>query len=610
MHTPPPHPMDEEERLAALKRYRILDTGPEQQFERVVSIAKRQFDVPVALVAFMDSDRNFLKGRGELPFSESPRDISFCGHTILDDAVMVVPDATKDARFRESPLVTEGHCVRFYAGAPLVTPSGHRIGTVCLFDFKPRDVLQETEREKLQDLASIVVDHLEMRLIVGNVHDEIETRRAAEAKATRLALYDTLTGLPNRAHLNKIFAEGLPSPRKAKMSALYADLDAFKSTNDALGHHAGDQLLRNTAETICAAAGEHAFVARVSGDEFVVLLDGKTETAERIARELVGKTRQPLTLNGHTISVGLSVGVAHCEDGETGLEALVRRADLALYEAKRSGRAKAVIFNLEMAALADRRHKLEKDLAAAIRSGEIKAYFQPIHRTSDRTMTGVEALARWTHPELGAVSPLEFVRLAEDTGLIIELGNAILRDALRAAQLWDGLFISVNLSPVQFRLPDLAHQIQSLLAERRFPAQRLELEVTESVLLHDVDAARAQIKALQALGVKVSLDDFGTGYSSLSYLRSLPFNKVKIDRSFVTDVHKDQTKQAIVQCIVELARQMEMRITAEGVETEEEAIVLQAAGCGTLQGYYFGKPMPAVSIQKLISERKQALLTA
>ncbi len=365
MHKPPPHPMDEEERLAALRRYRILDTDPEPQFDRIAEIAKRQFEAPIALVSFMDSDRNFLKAHGDLPYTESPRDISLCGHTILDDAVMVVEDTTKDPRFAENPLVEGDPRLRFYAGAPLITPSGQRIGTVCVFDVKPRDDFTDADKAKLKDLAAIVADHLEMRRIVGNVHDEIETRRQAEARALELAYKDTLTGLENRTSLLKKLAEGWPFPVTGVLGVLHADVDFFKIVNDALGHKVGDALLKRLGENIAEIAGEKAFVSRSSGDEFVVLVE--RESRERImdmARSMVEATRQPQVFHGHSVASGMSIGVAFDEGPSPDMEATLLNADIALEEAKRGGGRRVVAFTSELAKSATRRRRMEVDLRA------------------------------------------------------------------------------------------------------------------------------------------------------------------------------------------------------------------------------------------------------
>ncbi len=608
MYRPPPHPMDEDERLAALRKYRILDTDPEPQFDRVAEMAKRQFDAPIGLVAFMDSDRNFLKARGDLPTSESPRDISFCGHTILTDDVLVVEDTRNDPRFAQNPLVEAEPKLRFYAGAPLVTPSGHRIGTVCVFDVKPRHDFGEAEKTRLKDLAAIVTDHLEMRLIVGNVHDEIETRRSAEAKALELAYVDTLTGLANRASLLKVLAEGPPFPIRGVLGVLHADVDLFKIVNDTLGHKVGDELLKRLGETIVRIVGD-AFVARSSGDEFVILLDGESrEQVMQMALELVEATKEPLVFHGHRVASGISIGVAFGEGPSPSVEATLFDAEIALEEAKRAGRRRAVAFSAEMASAAKRRRRLERDLPGALKSRQITVHYQPIHRCPDNVMIGAEALARWSHPELGWVSPVEFIAIAEKTGLILELGETILRTALHDAGGWGDVYVSVNLSPVQFRLTDLACQIEAILAEADFPAGRLQLEITESVLLDDMEAARRQIDALHALGIRFTLDDFGTGYSSLRYLRQLPFDKVKIDRSFVQGIDVDATSYTIVQLIVSLARSLGMRTTAEGVETETEAELLRTTGCNSLQGYLFGKPMPAAELEaRLFPPRRAAL---
>ncbi len=589
--------MDEDERLAALRRYRILDTDPEPQFDRIAEIARRQFNAPIGLVAFMDSDRNFLKARGDLPISESPRDVSFCGHTILDDDVLVVEDTTADPRFAKNPLVESEPRLRFYAGAPLITPSGHRIGTVCIFDVKPRHDFGEAEKRKLKDLAGIVTDHLEMRLIVGNVHDEIETRRQAEARALELAYKDPLTGLANRASLLKVIAEGTPFPVTGVLGALHADVDLFKVVNNSLGHGVGDELLRRLGEIVARIAGDGAFVARSSGDEFIVLMNRESrEEIMETAHRMIEATKEPQVFEGHHVASGVSIGIAFADGPNPSVEATLLDADIALEEAKRRGRRRAVGFTATLADTAKRRRRLERDMAAALKANEIVIHYQPIHRGGDGVMNGAEALARWRHPELGWVSPVEFITAAEKTGQIIELGEHILRTALSDARDWHGLYVSVNLSPVQFRLADLPSQISGILAEVGFPAERLQLEVTEGVLLDDLDVARDQIEALRGLGIRVALDDFGTGYSSLSYLRSLPFDKVKIDRSFVHGLDTDSTKRAIVQLIVGLAHELGMRTTAEGVETEAEVVLLGATGCNSFQGYYFGKPMPAAEL--------------
>ena len=599
MHRPPPYPLDEQHRLEALRRYRIVDTDPEPQFDRIVDMAKRRFGVPIALVAFMDADRNFFKARCNLPMLDAPRDISFCGYTILDDGVLVVGDATTDERFAENPFVVGDFHLRFYAGAPLIASSGHRIGTVCLLDTKPNHSFSEEDARDLQNLASIVSDHLEMRLIVGDVHDEIKARRAAEAEAQQLAYQDVLTGLPNRAQLQKVIKEGLPFALQGTLAALAADLDDFKGINQTLGHRAGDQLLQKTADMIKATLGDRAFVARISSDEFVALLDGESRQAvQAVTEEIVTKTSAPIVLAGRAVSTSVSIGVAFADTDAQDIKTLLKNADLALREAKRSGRGRISIFDENIASAMRRRSRLTLDLASAVKEQAIGAFFQPIHHAPDGRMIGLEALARWTHPELGPISPTEFIPLAEESGQILELGERILRTSLQAASAWGNIFVSVNLSPLQFKVTDLASTVASILNDARFPAARLLLEVTESVLLHDLDSAKRRIEELHGIGVRVALDDFGTGYSSLNYLPDLPFDKIKLDRSLVTGARHDDRRHAVIRHIIALARDLDMGVTAEGVETEEEAILLTAAGCTSLQGYYFGRPMPACEIIK------------
>lgn len=550
----------------------------------------------------MDSNRNFFKARGNLSMSESPRDISFCGYTILNDEVLVVRDATTDERFAENPFVVGDFHLRFYAGAPLITSSGYRIGTVCLIDTEPHHFFCEEDASDLKTLASIVSDHLEMRLIVGDVHDEIEARRAAETEARRIAYQDVLTGLPNRAQLQKVILEGLPFSPQATMAAFTADLDDFKGVNEAFGHRAGDELLRRTADIIKTTLGERAFVARISSDEFVALLGGESQQAvQTLTEEITARIAAPMVLAGRSISTSVSIGLAFADTDAQNIEALLENADLALRAAKQTNRGHTAIFDVNIARVARRQARLTLDLPLAVRKRAIEVFFQPIHRAPDGSMIGVEALARWHHPELGPISPSEFIPLAEESGQILELGEQVLRASLRAAHPWGNIFVSVNLSPLHFKVTNLASTVALILNETRFPAARLLLEVTESVLLHNLDSAKRRIEELHGIGVSVALDDFGTGYSCLNYLPDLSFDKIKLDRSLVTGACRDDRRVAVIKHIVALARDLNMGVTAEGVETEEEAILLTAAGCTSLQGYYFGRPMPARDIRERIN---------
>ncbi len=501
MHPKPPRPMDEEERLAVLRSYRILDTDPEQQFDRIADMARRQFGVPVALVTFMDAERNFLKARGAVPDSESPRDISFCAYTILDDKVLVVPDAQEDARFKENPLVTDNPKFRFYAGAPLIAPSGHRIGTVCVFDTSPRS-FGEAEQERLRDLADVVTDHLEMRRVVGRVHDEITSRRKAEAEARHLALHDTLTGLPNRAALQRHMADLQEQRPAASRHALYADLDSFKQANGLLGHYQADKILQRTAEVVKEELGAYGFVARISGDEFVAFMDGQSdEEINEIAHRVLKRLAEPMQFGSRILPTGISIGLAASDAASEPPDALLHRADLALTAAKRQGDGRLNWYDAETAELEKREKQLATDLREAIANGSIKVSYQTIHSATDRRIIGAEALARWTHPVYGEVSPEEFIPIAEETRQVIELGDLVIKRAIEDAKAWPDGFVAINLSPVQFVLADLSERLIRMLKEADFPTNRVQFEVTESLLLQDVDLARYHIEALRAAGV-------------------------------------------------------------------------------------------------------------
>jgi diguanylate cyclase (GGDEF)-like protein len=598
MHLPPPIPADESARIETLRRYCILDTGPEERFDRIVEIAKRRFKVPIALVAFMDSERNFFKATGGLAVSESPRSLSFCGYTILGDEALVINDARRDPRFAENPLVAGELNLCFYAGAPLIVSNGQRIGTLCLLDTKPRQFTEDNVHD-LQDMASIVTDLLEMRLAMGNVLEEVERRRTAEARARDLAYRDVLTGLPNRAYRQHVLVDGLSPLSGTPVAALSADIDHFKEVNDTLGHYAGDQVLQRIAELLRGTIGDHGFVARVSGDEFVALFDASSSARIRsIASAVTNACALPCSVGGHTITTSLSLGLAFNDTRGTDIEGLIRDADLALRVAKRNGRNQVAVYDEKIANEARRRTRLGRDLDLAIRNGSIEVKYQPIHQAPNGPMIGVEALARWRHPSLGNISPLEFIELAEESGRILELSGQILLAALKASLHWNDITVAVNLSPVQFKLTDLAHDVDSMLRQLNYPSHRLSLEVTESVLLNDFENAKRQIEQLHRIGVKVALDDFGTGFSSLNYLVGLSFDKLKIDQGFVRGIGQDPKHDAIVRHIIALARELDMRVTAEGVETEEQSSLLAAAGCTSLQGYFFSAALSSTEIDQ------------
>lgn len=430
-------------------------------------------------------------------------------------------------------------------------------------------------------------------------YEDVTERHKAQARVAHMAQHDSLTDLPNRTLFREKMGEGLSQVAIAggAMAVLCFDLDNFKTVNDRLGHAAGDRLLRWVAARLKENVGEHDTVARLGGDEFAVLQRGpQPQSAERLARRLVEIIGHPPPLESQSIHVGVSVGIAIAPDHGLDADELMKCADLALYQAKAKGRGAYRLFEPEMEEEARSRHALEHDLRGALEANQFHLVFQPQVRLDTTELTGFEALLRWKHPSRGFVSPAEFIPIAEENGLIVPIGEWVLRTACATAASWPDVTVAVNLSPVQFRSRGLVAMVTSALAEAGLPPQRLELEVTETALLDDSEATIEILHQLRALGVRVSLDDFGVGYSSLSYLRKFPFDRIKIDRSFVGTLGESPESVAIVRTIASLGSVLGVETTAEGVETIEQLDFVRECGCTAVQGYYFGKPCPAAEV--------------
>ncbi len=421
-----------------------------------------------------------------------------------------------------------------------------------------------------------------------------------ERQIAHMAFHDALTGIPNRLLLREHIIQQLKSGGDKSFSLLCLDLDNFKAVNDTLGHPTGDALLCEVAKRLQDVA-ENGFVARLGGDEFALFIEGDARTAAVMARSILAMAAGEFLVNGHRLVTGTSIGIAMALQDGNDPTSLQKNADLALYRAKNDGKGGFRFFEAAMDAEAQERRAMEIDLHDAVRKGELELYFQPLFTLSQNKVTAFEALLRWNHPKRGLVSPINFIPLAEDTGLIVPIGEWVLREACRIAATWpDHIRVAVNISPVQFRSNRLNSVVLQALTSSGIAPQRLELEITESLFIDNIETTLSSLHSLRAMGVRVALDDFGTGYSSLSYLRSFPFDKIKIDRSFIEDLLAHDGATAIIKSITSLAEALGMETTAEGVETIDQLDILREQGCNQIQGYYFSKPLPAGEVGAML----------
>jgi diguanylate cyclase (GGDEF)-like protein len=436
-------------------------------------------------------------------------------------------------------------------------------------------------------------------------HEDITERKRAEERIAHLAHYDALTDLPNRMMFRERLDEQLAwVHRGAKLAVLYLDLDNFKTINDTLGHPVGDELLVTIAGRLRSCVRDTDLVARLGGDEFAVIQTGIEQPADvtTLVARIQEAIRQPLDFGGHHIISDTSIGIAMApEDGDEA-DRLLKHTDLALYAAKANGRGTYQFFEAQMDARAKERRALEFDLREAIMCGGFEVHYQPIVETGGEVVAGYEALLRWLHPTRGMISPSEFIPLAEETGLINQLGEWVLTTACRDAAGWPrNLKIAVNVSPVQIKSPGLVLNIVRILAESGLHARRLELEMTETIFIEDDEATLTVLHNLRDLGVRIAMDDFGTGFSSLSYLHRFPFDKIKIDRCFIKNLPGDSGSEATIKAIIGIAKARNITTTAEGVETEEQKNILCALGCDQIQGFLISAARPVSELASTMS---------
>jgi diguanylate cyclase (GGDEF)-like protein len=436
-------------------------------------------------------------------------------------------------------------------------------------------------------------------------HEDITERRRAEMKIAHMARHDALTDLPNRVLLRERLGEALSHvERGQRLAVLCLDLDQFKNVNDTLGHPAGDELLRAVAGRLRGCVRDADTISRAGGDEFSIIQTDIVDAAdaERLARRIAEAIGAPFDLQGHIVMVNASIGIALAPADGTEANELLKNADMALYGAKADGRGVYRFFEPKMDAHMKARRTLEVALRKALERGEFELYYQPVVNV-DEEVNSCEALIRWHHPERGMISPVEFIPVAEEIGLIVTLGEWVIRRACADAAQWPhDICVAVNLSPTQLASKNLLPTVLSALASSQLPAHRLELEITEAVLMQNTEVTIRALHQLRSLGIRISMDDFGTGYSSLSYLRSFPFDKIKIDRCFINGLGDSSESAAIVRAVAGLASSLRMTTTAEGVETREQLDRVRQLGCTHVQGYFYSPPVPLRELGRLFAK--------
>ena len=556
---------------------------------RSVAVIARFLDKPAVIAAVaVGNAADFADGNGHAPIVLSVKYINSrflerAGHQLqIDDFHMIEePTPASDERVIELTDAYGNPVVRL-AWKP-ARPGGAVVASVLPF------------------IAMAVVAFALLIIIVMRYMQRTTTAiSTGERQLRHLAMHDPVCGLPNRIYFAERLERAIAEVRDGGPTAavFYIDLDHFKDINDTLGHHIGDELILNVTQRLSEIMRDDDLVARLGGDEFAIIMTCASDSysLQAIAERILSAVCAPFVVSGHGINIGASIGIAVIDSCVQDAGDILRYADMALYRAKNEGRNRACIYDAAMDADLSNRKLLESALRQAIKNQELHVVYQPIVNPSGQKLMGVEALARWVHPVHGEIPPARFIPIAEHSGLIVELGEFMLRRACLDGRNWPALTVAVNVSPLQFRRPNFVELVECILAETAFEPDRLELELTESTLLGNLEHAELSMLQLKGIGVCFALDDFGTGYSSLLYLRCFPFDKLKIDSSFVRSIEKAADAAAIVHAVVSLGRGLGMKVTAEGVETAEQHLFLRAAGVHSMQGFRFGRPVTAAEI--------------
>lgn len=588
-----PIPRNEGERLVELYEYDVLDTPSEEEFDRLTSMAEQELDASVAAVTFIDEDRQFLKSAAGADGADTERDESFCTYTILSDQPTVIEDTRTDERFEENYAVVDGREVRCYAGAPLVTTNGNRLGSFCVFGFEPRAF---TER----DLNLLGLFRDQTMALLDSHHNKKKLRK--------LAHYDSVTGFPTREHFTDILDSMLERLEETGNELVlgHLDLTRFSRVSKTLGYEATDQVLETVAERLRDNLPASSIKTRVLGDEFLLAIPGVSSRAQvrHLANSLVSELREPIKIKEESFLFSARIGLAHFPDTATSSEDLLRQSNVALGKTS-SEQSSSVKFYLdEMNSSVPSGKNLEQDFLSALRTNRLHLNYQPKVDLRDRSVAGMEALVRWDHPGRGFVSPRRIVSLAETLGVMSELGTWVMETACRKTCEWnrassDQYRLGVNVSALEFQQgEEFVDSVRSILEETGLQGENLIVEITETEAMHDVGFTVELLKTLREIPVQVAIDDYGTGQSSLQYLAEFPSPILKIDRAFVDGVTQNSSQQAIVRNTLRMARELDITTIAEGVEQDAEEQFLNQYQCDYYQGYYFSKPLSAATFEE------------
>ncbi len=582
----------------ALRSLQFLEKGPDEAIQAIASLAQEIYAAEIAHISLVENEQPWYRsGTGQEPV-DIPREQCFCAKVVSDDRVLIVNDAEEHELFRDHPMVVGAPKIRAYCGVPLHAPSGECIGSLCIMDTCVRNFVA-ADLKPLCLLAEILESFLDQ---TDNVMST--------------AYYDPLTGLPNRTTiLDKLnMAIARAGVAKQSLSVLAINIDNFRIINHSLGYRVGDAFLKVVAERIQACLGNDGFLGRVCGDEFVMVTTTavSSETVQALADAILQSIEQAVFIGAHEIHTTASIGVSRFPGDGFTANRLLECADAALTNSKVHGRNMASLHSAEVSPDTLPTVELYNELTMALRRKEFRLYYQPEFDLDSGAIVSVEALLRWQHPRLGLMGPADFLDMAEDTGLIVPIGEWVIQEACREAQRWrlDGFeecMVAVNLSALQFKRSNLEEVVSRALLESGLPARCLELELTESILIGDSECTLARMARLKASGVNLTMDDFGTGYSNLSYLSSFAFDKLKIDQCFIRRMLQSEEQLMIVKTIIQLAQNLQLNLIAEGIETPLQLKMLQEMGCTSGQGYLFARPMPATQVRDLMRDNQQAV---